>query len=50
MNISREKWPRKFEQAYKWIICYLLMALSGLYYGAENEKKNATYTFTVVQV
>jgi predicted ATP-dependent endonuclease of OLD family len=25
-----EKWPREFEQAYKWTICYLLMAPRGL--------------------
>ena len=44
-----EKWPRKFEQAYKWGICYLLIDSTGHKSGAENDKKNESNTLSGVQ-
>ena len=44
-----QKWPRKFEQAAKWKICYLLKAPVGLNHGAEDGEKNEAKTLSGVQ-
>lgn len=44
-----QKWPRKFEQAATWGICYLLKAPARLSRGAEDSKKNETEALNGIQ-